>query len=164
VKIVVQDASVLIDLAVGDCLTAWFGAGVETHTTAPVLLEVEQDVKRFVRQRKLRVFQFEGEELLELLDFQSRHSSRLSFEDCSVFYLAEKLDGILVTGDKALRNTAAESGREVHGTLWILDVMVDLEALAPLQAAASLEKLTQRNPRLPKAECEERLRRWKKIK
>jgi len=162
VKIVVQDASVLIDLAVGDCLAAWFSAGIETHTTALVLSEVEQDVRRFVRTRKLQVFQFEEKELLELLVFQSRHSSRLSFEDCSVFYLAEKLDGILVTGDKALRNAAAESGREVHGTLWILDVMVDIKALTPLQAAASLKNMTQMNPRLPKTECEERLRRWKK--
>lgn len=163
-KIVVQDASVLIDLAVGDCLTAWFSAGIETHTTAPVLLEVEQDVKQFVRSRLLLVFNFDGEELLELLAFQSQHSTRLSFEDCSIFYLAVKLDAVLLTGDKALRSAASQNGLEVHGTLWILDLLVERKALPPGKAAAALARMVAKNPRLPKAECEERLRRWKKAK
>lgn len=162
-KIVVQDASVLIDLAVGDCLAAWFATGIETHTTRPVLLEVEQDVRRFVRARQLQVFDFEGTELFQLLEFRSRQSTRLSFEDCSVFYLAEKLKAILLTGDKLLRAAAVEAKREVHGTLWILDVLVARKTLSPVLAAGALVRIMEKNTRLPKVECEERLKRWKSI-
>lgn len=163
-KIVVQDASVLIDLAVGDCLTAWFATGIETHTTRPVLLEVEQDVRSFVDARQLRVFDFEGSELLQLLEVQSRQSARLSFEDCSVFYLAEMLEAILLTGDKLLRASAVASNREVHGTLWILDMLVERKTLTPSAAVAALVRIAEKNTRLPKPECEERLKRWQKTR
>jgi predicted nucleic acid-binding protein len=164
VKIVVQDASVLIDLAVGDCLTAWFSTGIETHTTRPVLQEVEQDVSQFVRARQLQVFDFEGAELVQLLAFKSRQSPGLSFEDCSVFYLAEKLEAILLTGDKLLRSVAIASHREVHGTLWILDILVERQILSTAKAATALMCIRERNTRLPKVECAERLNRWKKIR
>jgi hypothetical protein len=42
VKIVIQDASVLIDMADGDLLDAWFGLGFDLRTTSLVWREVNR--------------------------------------------------------------------------------------------------------------------------
>ncbi len=41
--------------------------------------------------------------------------------------LAMQEGSLLLTGGKALRKAASQEGVEVHGTLWLLDAMVEVE-------------------------------------
>ena len=44
------------------------------------------------------------------------------------------------------------------------DVLVERKTLTPSAAAAALIRIAEKNTRLPKSECEERLRRWQKTR
>jgi predicted nucleic acid-binding protein len=90
----------------------------------------------------------------------------LSPADVSVLYLAIREDALLLSGDKPLRNQAKVRLVEVHGTLWIMDQLIDSGLLAKRVAAQRLETLLLRIGRerryLPKSECHARITRWSK--
>ncbi len=65
---------------------------------------------------------------------------------------------------KDLRRFAKARRAEVHGTLWILDLLVEKKLLVPLVAAQKLQKLLNTKRRLPKHECQKRLSDWDKSK
>jgi len=43
----------------------------------------------------------------------------------------------------------------------VLDEMVRLGMVAPMQAAQALEHMLERGSRLPQTECQKRLRQWR---
>jgi len=81
--------------------------------------------------------------------------------DLLALVLARALEATLLTGDRHLRRVAAQEGVDVHGTLWVLDEMVRLEVITPPQATQALERMLAQARRLPRAECQRRLRQWK---
>lgn len=89
------------------------------------------------------------------IDARSQEHRSLSLEDCSVWYLAETTNGILLTGDKA-----AQSGIEVHGTLWLLIELVRTERISAPEACQKLYALIEQNPRLPKDIVAQLLEKW----
>lgn len=160
-KIVVHDASVLIDLHHAGALDLWLEAGFEAWTTDLVFLEVEQTLQPQRTSGALHVKSYSADELFELLTARAALPRTLSLEDCSVLLLAQSLGALLVTGDRELRQTAATRGVEVHGLLWILDELVASLACTPAHAATMLEGVMRTRARLPAAECQVRLRRWR---
>ena len=167
-KIVIQDASVLIDMADCDLLDAWFGLGFDLRTTSLVFREISRKNQKIKLQPhvvngQLQIESSSGEVLTEIAKIHAALSSRLSIEDVSALYFAGKLNSILLTGDKLLRQHAEERGIETHGLLWVFDMLVARGALLPGVAADRLEKLIERGTsRLPLHECELRVRKWRK--
>ena len=86
--------------------------------------------------------------------------SKAKFNDCSVLFLALKLDAMLLSGDKPLRKAGAERRIEVHGTLWIFDQLVGKRLLPAGIAAAKLVYLRTLDRFFPETECQVRLKRW----
>jgi predicted nucleic acid-binding protein len=168
VKIVIQDASVLIDMADGDLLDAWFGLGLDLRTTSLVLREVSRKNQKlklqpYVVDGQLQIESSSGAVLAEIAALHAGLTSRLSIEDVSALFFAAKLEGILLTGDRRLRQHAEERGIETHGLLWVFDLLVARGALLPGVAADRLEKLLERGTsRLPLHECELRVRKWRR--
>jgi predicted nucleic acid-binding protein len=80
--------------------------------------------------------------------------------DCSVIYLAQKHDAILLSGDKPVRLAAKSVGIEYHGVLWALDEMIKQSIIPKKTAKIKLQQLMLTNNRLPKSECKKRLERW----
>ena len=81
--------------------------------------------------------------------------------DLFALVLARALKAMLLSGDQHLRRIAAQQGVVVHGTLWVLDEMVRLKVVAPSQAVQALEQMLAQGSRLPQAEYQARLRRWR---
>jgi predicted nucleic acid-binding protein len=162
VKIVIHDASVLIDLHRCGLLATWLTGGVEAHTSDLVMLEMTQPLHVFVDKGLINVHHLTMADLNELVTFQTHQPRSLSFEDCSVLLLAIQMEAALLTGDADLRRAAEMESVEVHGLLWVLDELVAGRQLSPNRAAAVLQELLK-NPRarLPKAECNARLERWR---
>jgi hypothetical protein len=105
---------------------------------------------------------FSGDEVAAVYTLTSRYKAP-SVPDLFTL-LAAKRDGIiLLTGDRALRTAAEQEGVEAHGFLWLLDNLVGTQPLPPHQAAQSLRSVLAQGCRLPKAECERRLRRWENV-
>lgn len=167
-KIVIQDASVLIDLADCDLLEAWFGLGFDLRTTSLVWREVSRrnqkiKLKRYVDEGRFGIEAVGAQALTEIVQLQAALSARVTIEDISALFFAGKLESILLTGDKRLRQHAEERGIETHGLLWVFDTLVARGALLPDVAADRLEKLIERGTsRLPLHECELRVRKWRK--
>ncbi len=106
---------------------------------------------------------FDSSQIAQLRQYLQRFPN-LGLMDCSYLLLAKRDDAILLTGDRALRRTAQTEFRlKVHGTLWILDQLVRLKLRSPNSVAELLKKMMSRPQcRLPRDECEKRLRRWRR--
>jgi len=161
-KIVIHDASVLIDLHRCGLLESWLAVGVEAHTSDLVMLEVTQPMQKLAARGLLHVEHLDVSGLLALRELQTRQPRSLSFEDCSVLSLAIQMEAALLTGDADLRKAAESENVEVHGLLWVLDELVAGAHLSPVRAANALQELLKNHrARLPKAECNARLERWR---
>jgi hypothetical protein len=73
---------------------------------------------------------------------------------------------MVLSNDKLVRTAAQVKHLEMHGTLWIMDRLVEELLLHPSVAADRLEALVRRTGReqryLPRAECEIRIRKWRR--
>lgn len=167
-KVVIQDASVLIDLADCGLLDVWFGCGFDLRTTSLVLREVIRNnqklhLQHYLDSGQLGVETASGEILAEIALLMTTLSARLSIQDTSAIFFADKLQSILLTGDRKLREYAVGRGVETHGLLWVFDTLVARGVLAPTVAADRLEWLRdQGTSRLPHHECEVRIKRWRR--
>jgi predicted nucleic acid-binding protein len=167
-KVVIQDASVLIDMADCDLLDAWFGLGFDLRTTSLIMREVSRNNQKIQLQRykdngQLGIESASGEILVQIALLKATLSSRLTIEDVSALFFANRLGSILLTGDRRLREHAEAQGVETHGLLWVFDTLVSRGALLPGVAADRLEKLVERGTsRQPLHECELRIRRWRR--
>lgn len=162
-KVAVKDACVLIDLANGGLLDAWFRLGIETHTTDLVVRQVKGDgqwqmISAFVEAGLLKVATLDGEQMTKL----HRELSGLSvgIEDQTVLFLALEMDAILITGDRKVRLEGMKRKLEVRGLLWILDELIAKGHLTPKLAAAKLRLIIGAGAYLPPDECQKRLTRW----
>ena len=163
-RIAVQDANVLIDLELAGLFDLWFQLGIETHTTDLIRDELEkgshdQALANFA-SGQVREHPLNFEELSMVAAIEVEVGNKARFNDCSVLFLARKLDAMLLSSDKALRKAAEARSIEVHGTLWIMDQLIERGVMSPGVAAAKLTHLLSLERFLPKAECQTRLKRW----
>lgn len=167
-RVVVNDANILIDLVELDLLPAFFALGFEMTTSSVVfdeLLERQQSkFTAFIAEGKFIINAVLSEDWEEMAQIQANNSG-LSEQDCSALLLAIRRSAILLTGDKLLRHAADSRKLEVHGHLWVFDQLVAQAILAPKEAAIKLRLLCDTiNPRLglPVGEVEKRVGIWER--
>lgn len=162
-KVAVKDANLLIDLVEADLLGHWFKLGIETYTTNLVLHEITRSSQREI------VGQFVKAGLLNVhvlapgtmpLAAALALTWKMSIADASAMHLAQELKAALLTGDGAVRRAAQALRIEVHGVLWVLDLLVERSVITPALARISLSALMAGNSFLPRLDCQERLSRW----
>lgn len=164
-KIVINDANILIDLVKLELLEEFSNLNFELHTTDFVLEELNLDQNKVIQKLdstgKIHVITTSSIEDLQGINTLLESSSGLSFEDCSVWYYSKKMGCTLLTGDGKLRKTARKDGIEVRGIIYILDQMLIQDQLTFDQAIEKIELLYTLNNRLPKEELTKRLELWK---
>lgn len=164
-KIAVQDANVLIDLEIAGLFDVWFQMGIETHTTDLIRAELEkgghEQAVAYFTSGQVVEHGLSFEEIMAVSELEREVGSKAKFNDCSVLFLALKLDAMLISGDKPLRKAGAERQIEVHGTLWIFDQLVERRLITGKVAAAKLEHLRSQERFLPEPECQIRLKLWR---
>lgn len=67
---------------------------------------------------------------------------------------------IMITGDGALRGFAEAHRISCHGTLWLLDHMVERKLLPSGEGAMALKRMLERKRWLSRKECEKRIVFW----
>lgn len=92
-KVVVQDASVLIDLAAADLLEAWFSLDIDTLTSSFVWREVNRrsqkaKLRLFARDKRILVVDMSSEVLSQIVRLKMDLPPKLSLNDASVLHLA----------------------------------------------------------------------------
>ena len=161
-RLVVQDANIIIDLIDCEIFELFFRLDLEVVTTSLVLGEISEASQKkrceaVVRKKLLHVVEIST---IEFLQLQALEMPGLKVADRSVLKLAEMRQASLLTGDGKLRKTAENLNVEVRGTLWIFDQLVKSGLLPKAEAHGKLSDLRERNQRLPNAEIEKRLRAW----
>jgi predicted nucleic acid-binding protein len=167
VKVIVHDASVLIDLATADVLEPWFSLGFEAVITRMVWGEInrksqKEKIQPYIDKGQLKIASLGSEAITSIALLRSELSPDISIEDASALFVAISRKGILLTGEKTLRQNAEKRGVDVHGLLWVFDILIERGKLLASVAADRLEYLAAlRTSRLPKDSCNERIRKWR---
>jgi rRNA-processing protein FCF1 len=157
-KLFITDTNVFFDLMNIEALPEFFGLEFEICTTDFVLneilrLEQAEQIKSFIRSKQLTVFNFSSDEMEEVVNLKTKRTLR-RIADKSVLWKALQLKCLLLTGDKSLRNEAEENGLEVHGSIWVVMLLVDTKLLNVVKGIELLERLKIVNDSLPKDEIE----------
>jgi predicted nucleic acid-binding protein len=120
---------------------------LEIHTSLDVFNELydaqKEILKRFVLENKLVIHNIESAERFKIM--QSNYPKSLSEMDKTVLFLAEKLNAIVLSSDKAVRNCAKSKAIQYHGILWIFDQLIENNLLKKLEAFDSLNLLLKLN-------------------
>ncbi|MBC7252168.1 MAG: DUF3368 domain-containing protein [Anaerolineae bacterium] len=156
----VVDANILIDLHAGGLLREVFLLPFRLVAPDVIIAELYDPDGDMLLAYGLESETLSGAQVLEVASLLARYRY-VSANDLFALVLARALKAPLLTGDRHLRQVAEQEGILVHGTLWVLDEMVRLRVIAPPQAARALEQMLVQGSRLPQAECQARLRRWK---
>jgi predicted nucleic acid-binding protein len=158
----VTDSSVLIDLCRGKIPSDAFK--IDFSFVAPDVLiadELHEPDRGNLKRLGLKSRVLPGDQVA-VADKLAEKYQQPTRNDLFALALAKADKAILLTGDGNLRKAADEEGVEVHGTLWLLDRMVEQQAISRARAATALETMVKCRSRLPKHEVERRLRRWRR--
>lgn len=156
----VVDTNILIDLHRGGVLREFFQLPCTIFAPDVIVAELLDPSGEMLLVLGLQSMDFSGTEIMRVIGL-SRNHPEVSTNDLFAVLLAETKGALLLTGDKHLRRIAEqEHNLQVHGTLWVLDQLVKRKLLSPREASGALRKMIQSGSRLPRAECERRLRRW----
>jgi len=140
-KIAVKDANVFIDMEAMGVFDLWAQLGYETLTTSLIVLELEDgchaEALAYIETGGISVVDPSSEAIYDLYS----KLPGLSIEDASVLCLAIERNAMLLTGDKTLRNAGEVRQVEVHGSIWVLDKLVQEGKLAGTVAAEKLHSL-----------------------
>lgn len=166
-RIVVNDANILIDLVELQLLPQFFGLNYEFYTTTLILEELLVDqrlqLKTYLEQGILIAEEMSAADL-EAIKIIEHSKPKLSQQDCSAYHQAACKQGVLITSDNVLRKFAIATNIDVHGHLWVFDKMVEQQTLTPITASQKLSELCDRintQLKLPKVECDLRHQIWK---
>lgn len=151
----------MLDFIAGEIFPLLFSSPY--HFITSDIIAEEEINRSYTRSQLLGlgliIKELEPDELLRIMDLQEQYPE-LSIKDLSVYLLSEKFSGIMVTGDGALRKFAEAHRIAYHGTLWLLDHMVERKLLLSREGAAALKRMLGRKRWLPRKECEKRIVFW----
>ena len=165
-RIIVNDANILIDLVELQLLPQFFVLKFEFFTTTLILEELldeqQAQLETYLTQEILIAEEMSATDL-EAIKTIEKSKPKLSQQDCSAYHQAASKQGTLVTSDNVLRKFAMATNIDVHGHLWVFDQMVAQNTLTPITASQKLTELCDTintQLKLPKVECDQRHQVW----
>jgi predicted DNA-binding protein (UPF0278 family) len=166
-KLAVTDACIFIDIYELELTSEFFSLEIEIHTSLDVFNELHQHQKELLKAYqsigKFTTHILSEEDRLSIYKF--RYPKSLSDNDKTVLHLAEKIDAMVLSSDKTVRNCAKKKSIEYHGMLWIFDKLLESNVITRKTASEKLKKLInynivyQNNNELI-TEMEKRLKIW----
>jgi predicted nucleic acid-binding protein len=162
-KIAIQDACILIDLInlglLENCLQLPFHF-CTTEIIIEELYDWQKDkLQTCIEAGSFTVISVSENDMAEITSLVGKHP-RLSTEDLSAYHYALNNKALLLTGDKLLRTLAVNTKLQTAGILFIFDQLVHHNVIPPQNAAELLKDLCLKNKRLPKLECDQRIKNW----
>lgn len=159
----ILDASVMLDLIVGEIESCLLSCPCMFITSDII---ADEEINRSYTRTQLQelgisINELEPDELIRIMEIMERHPE-LSPKDLSAYLFSVKYGGILISGDGALRTFAEAHQITCHGTLWLLDHLVNRRLLVPPEGANALERMLKGKRWLPRAECEMRIQVWRR--
>lgn len=164
-KLIITDANVFFDIISIGALPEFFALDFEICTTDFVVKEIvesdqKEQIESFIRAKKLNVFKLTANEIEEIHNFPTKRFFK-GITDKTVLWKSHQLKCPLLTGDKKLRKETEDLKLEVHGSIWVISVLVEKEIITKVKGAELLEKLKLINTGLPHDEIDELLKWFK---
>ncbi len=146
-KVAVTDACSFIDLIELDLLSSFFKLHLEVNTSLDVFNELYPS-----QQGLLTEYKSEGKLLIHNILPEERgiiagadFPKSLSDSDKSVIFLAKKIDALILSSDKALRNYSKRNSIPYHGMLWIFDRLIESSLISGNVAISKIKALISQN-------------------
>ena len=159
-KLLINDANILIDIVKLDIVEAFLSLNFDLHTTDFVFAELNDHQQATITSGRLKIIKTENQQDFDaILNLLIAHKG-LSFEDCSVWHYTQKLKGTLITGDAILRKKVTKAGLDVKGIIFILEEIKNQNKLPVNICIEKLEALKAINDRLPINEIDKRIEDW----
>jgi len=154
------DTNILFDFVAGDIFDALFLLPFDFHTSDIVAFEISGSYsEEQLASLGLRILALDDAETQEIRSLNKQHAG-LSVEDISVLFLSRKHRTMILSNDGSLRDLADASRIEYHGTLWLLDEMIQKKILKPQESASALRLMLAKKRWLPRPECEALIKKW----
>ncbi len=152
-KLIITDVSVLFDLYQLGILPEFFALKAEISTTSFVYNEIVvtnqiNEFEVYKRAQKLKIISISEKEQEEISQFVTRRSLK-SLPDKTMLWKSIQLKCSLLTCDKKLKSEAIEHGIEVHGSIWVIEKLIDEKILIKERGIELLELLKLGNERSP---------------
>lgn len=142
----------MFDLYELELLTEFFALPFDICTTDFIYAEIKQNDQQQVFEvwaatDRLTIIKSTVEEI-DAIQADRTVSSLLSFPDKTLLWHTIHSGRTLLSGDKKLRLLAESLKMEVHGVLWVIDVLLEQQQLDVSVAIDSFNQLKTINPRL----------------
>lgn len=159
--LVVSDANVIIDMEHGKLLEAFFALPFEI--CVPDLLYDEELEPHLggLPELGLKTLTLTDHSVDYVAELSARPGSGPGFYDLTALALANQEGCLLLTGDKRLRALAKVEGIEVHGTVWVVENMLENELISLDAAEPAFDRMLEHNARLPRFAINEMLDRFR---
>lgn len=154
----VTDSNIWVDLYLSRLMEMAFSLPYRFAAPDVIIEELVRSSGSDLVACGLQVKELSGAQVLKVADLAGRYP-KPSRQDLFALVLAEELGAIPITGDGALRDLAREVGVEVHGTIWVLDQMVDHDIIGVHERAEALKLMVNSGSRFPGDEVNIRLLR-----
>lgn len=166
-EVFITDACLLRDLDAGGITFIALQLESKWIIPGPIARELQHQIPDSINTLFLHGLErYElSDKLIIAIDQSLEKYKGLTYQDVAALELARELNGLLLTSDKLLRLIAESEGIPCHGTLWLLDQLVEkYHYLAPQQGVRAIKNMLEKGRRLPEKECEKRIRKWRKKK
>jgi len=144
-KLIVTDTNVFFDIIKIGALPEFFSLDYDICTTDFVLKEILQSDQReqiesFIRAKSLTIFELDAYEIDIVINLKTKRTFK-GITDKSVLWKACVLSCPLLTGDKKLRSEARDMGIEVHGSIWVIETLIENEFINKIVGTEFFENL-----------------------
>jgi predicted nucleic acid-binding protein len=160
-QLLISDANIIIDMNTGELLRPMFRFDA-TFAVPDLLFEEELQADHpELPQLGLKLLELREETITYASQLIAKHHALgASTNDLLALALASQEHCPLLTGDQRLRQAGQIEGIEVHGTLWLIDQLLQAKTVSLRQAKVGYEKMRKAGRRLPWNDVEHQLRRF----
>lgn len=158
----VVDACLWIDLNFGGLISELFQLPHEIISPDVIIAELEGFDAKVLKKLGLVEVSLTPDEFLILVELIKKYP-KPGINDLTALTIAKSHGLRLLTGDADLRKAAETEGIRATGVLGVLDSMIAHKIINPKRAAIALEEMLKNKARLPKAECQRRLKKWQDL-
>jgi predicted nucleic acid-binding protein len=161
-QVLISDASVLIDIEQSGLTSAMFT--LPYQFAVPDILFVEELAERHARlsQFGLVIKPMNSELITEAYLLHQKYP-KPSVNDLLALVLAKHENSQLLTGDKDLREVAKKFDVEVHGTIWLVQQLIQYGKITAEDANSAFQHMKDSGSRLPWGEVQKILMKMQVI-
>lgn len=154
--LVISDACVLIDIEYAELTRVMFSLTYQFAVPDILFFQELEKQHAHLSQFGLISKTMSGDLIAEAYSFHQKYM-KLSVNDRLALTLAKHEGCILLTGDKALRDAAKDFNIEVHGTIWLVEQMLQKKKITVEVARIAFQSMKNSGSRLPWGEVEKLL-------